>query len=689
MSLALPHMKAILLTPRRVSSASSLLTNLISHWKLDEASGNALDAHGSKTLTDTNTVTSAAGKLGTARQFTVANLERFTLAGADADFDPGAQAGYWACWAWFDSLAATRHVFGRRAGVNQYVMDILSSGELRFQSWHGGVSKVATAGAGAITTGQWYFLECYWNPATNLVGVAVNGGAFFTAATGGAAQDTGATGFDLGANGGGSVQMDGRIDSFSYWKGRVLTADERTALYNGGGGLEYPFAAPAYSVSLSDLISHWRLDEASGNAVDAHGTNTLTDTNTVTTAAGKIGTSRQFTATNSEQLAIANNATLDLSASGFTFAGWFYTDTVAAGFRMMISKDTASAPNRQFSFYLNGSQPNFEVFNAAGSSLGVPLSAVSASTWYFVVGWWDPADSKAYVSINNAAPSVSAGTAALNTSGAADFKLGYRNSTFYWDGRIDSVSLWKRVLTSDERTALYAGASGLDYPFVTSPLLTNLISHWKLDEASGNALDAHSTNTLTDTNTVTSAAGKLGTARQFTAASSEYFTLASNATLQTGDIDFTVAGWVWLDDIGTDRIVASKDAGGGTQDEWLLWRPSGNNFQFRVYGGGGSSNVGANSAAVTSGQWYFVVGWYDAAASTVNIQIDNGTPVSASAVAITPQVGTSAFQISGRAGASLAYNGRIDSVSFWKRVLTTAERNALYNAGVGREYPFS
>jgi len=36
----------------------------------------------------------------------------------------------------------------------------------------------------------------------------------------------------------------------------------------------------------------------------------------------------------------------------------------------------------------------------------------------------------------------------------------------------------------------------------------------------------------------------------------------------------------------------------------------------------------------------------------------------------------------------MAPNGRLDAVIVWKRVLTVAERTALYNSGVGREPPF-
>jgi hypothetical protein len=695
MSLALPHMQAILLTPRRVSSASAtLLTDLISHWRLDEASGNGVDSHGTNTLVDVNTVTAAAGKLGTSRQFTAASTEWFSVAD-NASLSVGNIDYTFAAWVYMDSKPANFMYIVDKANSGGAANDEYSlywdntTDRFNFRQRGTGTIVVVANNLGAPALSTWYYIVGWHDAAADTLNIQVNGGTVDSITTSGTFPSDGAQSFAMGGrSGAGTLPWNGRIDSVSFWK-RVLTSTERTALYNGGAGSDYPFAAPTYSVSLSDLISHWRLDEASGNGIDAHGTNTLTDTNTVTTAAGKIGTSRQFTATNSEQLAIANNATLDLSASGFTFAGWFYTDTVAAGFRMMISKDTASAPNRQFSFYLNGSQPNFEVFNAAGSSLGVPLSAVSASTWYFVVGWWDPADSKAYVSINNAAPSVSAGTAALNTSGAADFKLGYRNSTFYWDGRIDSVSLWKRVLTADERTALYAGASGLDYPFVTSSLLTDLISYWKLDEASGNALDAHGTNTLTDNNTVTSAAGKLGTARQFTVASSEYLSLASNATIETGDIDYTLAGWLYVDAIGTLQTVVSKNNGTSNSEYILLLLASGK-LRFQIFDGvGGASGSVDSTETLLATTWYHWTAYHDAANNLVGVTVNAGTPTTA---ATTGPAGVNAsrpFQIGARNAPDVFFGGRQDSVAFWKRMLTASERNALYNAGVGREYPFT
>jgi len=52
-------------------------------------------------------------------------------------------------------------------------------------------------------------------------------------------------------------------------------------------------------------------------------------------------------------------------------------------------------------------------------------------------------------------------------NGASDFAIGARRDTapLYFDGRIDEVGLWKRVLTTAERTALYNSGAGVADPF--------------------------------------------------------------------------------------------------------------------------------------------------------------------------------------------------------------------------------
>ncbi len=218
-------------------------------------------------------------------------------------------------------------------------------------------------------------------------------------------------------------------------------------------------------------------------------------------------------------------------------------------------------------------------------------------------------------------------------------------------------------------------------------LTDNLVSYWSLDEASGTRNDSHGANHLTDNNTVASAAGKIGNAGQFVRASSEYLSRADDATLSAGDIDFSLTAWVYLDSKPGSQMTAVSKYGVGAEREWTLyWNSASDRFAFYCVGGAGENGMDATGAgAPTLGAWYFLIVWHDAAGNTLNLSVNNGTAASL-AFTFGSQDSPAQFRIGSRADAGLHWDGRIDEVGFWKRVLTSAERTELYNGGAGLSY---
>jgi hypothetical protein len=209
----------------------------------------------------------------------------------------------------------------------------------------------------------------------------------------------------------------------------------------------------------------------------------------------------------------------------------------------------------------------------------------------------------------------------------------------------------------------------------------NLIAYWSLGEASGNALDDQGANDLTDTNTVGTAAGKVGNARSFVAANNEYFSLADNADLSTGDIDFTFAAWVNLSSKTDHREILGK-WGNPSFEYNLRYLQTTDRFQFLV-GSGGDSVSATNLGSPSTSTWYHIVAWYDATANQIGIAVNDGTPNTASFSGGPPD-GTSPFWL-GQAN-NRPFDGLIDEVGFWKRVLDSTERTYLYNSGSGRSH---
>jgi len=219
----------------------------------------------------------------------------------------------------------------------------------------------------------------------------------------------------------------------------------------------------------------------------------------------------------------------------------------------------------------------------------------------------------------------------------------------------------------------------------TSPGTSNLISWWKLEEASGTRNDSHGTNHLADNNTVLNdAAGKKSNAASFVTANSEWLSIASNASLQTGDIDFTVGLWVKVTGASTVRFAGKADAA-GSASEWYL---EGLEFSGQYYPTFSIKNnsLALNNDIINANTWAFVVAWHDATANKIYIQVDNGSPASEN-LASGPTAAADGFSI-GRAGERAAnyMGGLIDEVFLYKKVLTAAQRTWLYNAGAGRTY---
>lgn len=242
-------------------------------------------------------------------------------------------------------------------------------------------------------------------------------------------------------------------------------------------------------------------------------------------------------------------------------------------------------------------------------------------------------------------------------------------------------SHYPAVISGSRRRAAAAGGGG-------TTLLTDLYGYWNLTESSGTRADGTANAlTLTDNNTVTGqAAGGPGgqDVSQFTLANSEFLSRNSETALQTGDIAWAFACWVYLDAVGANRGIAGKGTLVGGFEWWLGYTHSATNFQFTA----ASTLVSATSlGAPSTSTWYFIVVEHDPTANTVSIQVNDGTIDSASTGGNAGASNALVFAIGRVSQLSPEYmDGRMAMCGFWKRALTTQERTTLYASGAGLAY---
>lgn len=219
-------------------------------------------------------------------------------------------------------------------------------------------------------------------------------------------------------------------------------------------------------MALTDnLISFWELEEASGTRNDSHGSNHLTDNNTVAAGTGKVGNAADFESSNSEYLSHASNSDLQTGNIDFSICAWANLESNLDV--QVVSKDDDAASSRDYTLD-RGSSNNFRFYINGGGGGLIIVSSVepSLATWYFVVAWHDATADTLNIQVNNGSVDSASTSGTAPEVSAAEFRIGareYAGFEGYFDGLIDQVGLWKRVLTTQERTDLYNGGAGLSY----------------------------------------------------------------------------------------------------------------------------------------------------------------------------------------------------------------------------------
>lgn len=226
------------------------------------------------------------------------------------------------------------------------------------------------------------------------------------------------------------------------------------------------------TVDTTSLIAAWNLNELSGTRSDEIGSFDLTDVNTVGNNTGIISNAAQFVEANDEALTWADTGVqLSTNDADFTITAWAYLDSKPAASMTVVANSIASPASTKYLLWWNQSVDRFQFLSSLVSGISVLDSVIgspSLDTWYFFVCWYDTNDSNFHMEINGGATQDGGGVETFNGN-ASQFQIGGRpnigGGSGYWDGRIDAVTFWKRVLTSDERATMYNSGAGREAPF--------------------------------------------------------------------------------------------------------------------------------------------------------------------------------------------------------------------------------
>jgi hypothetical protein len=237
--------------------------------------------------------------------------------------------------------------------------------------------------------------------------------------------------------------------------------DSKTAYVSGG-----KITGTRSLIADASMVAYYELNEASGNRTDIHGSITMVDNNTVTSATGIQGNAALFTAANLEYLNAGTGTALRPRDQDWCCWGWVYGTTFPATFPTIFSACSAGAvgysllynhSSARFEFYVNSTVANYY---AQASTFGAP----SATTWYFIYAEYNDATNTIGISINDGTKDTASGPGASINTGDYNVLFGaHWSAGRYWNGRIDEFGVSNRLMTADEVTFLYNSGSGRTY----------------------------------------------------------------------------------------------------------------------------------------------------------------------------------------------------------------------------------
>lgn len=209
-----------------------------------------------------------------------------------------------------------------------------------------------------------------------------------------------------------------------------------------------------------------------------------------------------------------------------------------------------------------------------------------------------------------------------------------------------------------------------------------------MDEAgSVNRLDSSGNGrTLAVTGTVNSGVGKINNGSAFVNNSANF--LSNNDAVFAGIAPFTVFAWVNITgSLGNKQVVIGRFSA-VPPNGWRIILDGSQFFRLETGDGAGGGKIigNLNIGPIGTGTYHLVIAsMIDAANGT--LRVDNGTEdTNVTGVIANPGV---SLKVGVSDAIPSQLNAIVDEVGVYGRLLSTAEKDALWNAGAGKQYPFT
>jgi hypothetical protein len=641
---------------------STLLTGLVSYWRLDETSGQAIDvAGGGNNGTNTSVTQGVAGKINTAYSYNGSPSGTLMTNAPNLSFSTSGSLSAWVQIPAIHTGDVNSYYFGAIVCKENHVTD--KNGyyifyDSYFNTFVGelanGTSAQSFSFSGVtVTTNTWIHLVVTWNGTT--ITTYMNGShALSVPET--VTPVSNVYPFSIGYQAATNAEYyRGPIDEVGSWN-RALTAKEDSLLYAAGFANPYPF-------------------DGSGNVpptANAGINQTLPNNTTNTTLSGSgTGTAITYAWTRlsggSVTITTPNAATTTLT--GLSAGAYSFQLTVSDNLGN-TAQSTVSVTVNPAPLTANAGTNQILVYGTTSTTL-YGSGAGSGITY----GW---------------AQTAGPGTATITSPTQASTTLtGLATGAYTF--RLTVTDVLNNTATSNVNVTILSSGSG-------SSLLNGLISYWNLNDTSGLAIDnAGGGNNGTNNRVRQGVAGKMNTAYLYPGSPSG--TLMTNAP----NLSFTTSGslsaWVQIPLVATGYtypgvpggyyfgdIVNKENRSADVNGYTIFYDSYYNNFQGDFANANAFQGFAFSGPTVTANTWIHLVVTWDGTTITTYM---NGANANSVPQTVIPVSNVYPFAIGFQAvNNGEFFRGSIDEVGAWNRALTAQEAASLYAAGTGNPYPF-
>ncbi len=217
----------------------------------------------------------------------------------------------------------------------------------------------------------------------------------------------------------------------------------------------------AQSTVTNGVVAYWNFDLKNFKDSIAQFDGTANGADPIAFVEGKSGFGQAMKLNGVDQyVEITGGAEDDLAFEGgsMSIAGWFTVDSFDKSWQALIAKGEGS----NWRVHRNGSNPTMAYAGGVGEGPNDGPD-ISDGLWHHFVGVSD-ADAASFgtaIYVDGVQTSVNATAPALAANGKRVF-IGENPDALgrFWNGKVDDLALWNRVLKEDEIKALYNGGTG-------------------------------------------------------------------------------------------------------------------------------------------------------------------------------------------------------------------------------------